>query len=83
MTTHTSYRKFNFNEFIANVLRDNMDMIIFDLRGCGGCWRPKTSYFGAHFGTLTQHSVHPSVPNWPIHLKVANALTTHHERVSI
>ena len=25
-----------FNEFVANVLRDNMGMIIFDLRGCGG-----------------------------------------------
>ena len=31
-----------------------MGMIIFDLRGCGGCLRPKTSYLGAHFGTLTQ-----------------------------
>ena len=31
---HTSYRKFNFNEFIANVLRDNMGM--FDLWGCLG-----------------------------------------------
>ena len=26
-----------FNEFFANVLRDNMGMIIFDLQGCGGC----------------------------------------------
>ena len=26
-----------FNEFVANVLRDNVGMIIFDLRGCGGC----------------------------------------------
>ena len=51
---HTSYRKFNFNEFVANVLRDNMGMIIFDLWGCGGCYRPKTSYLGAHFGTSTQ-----------------------------
>ena len=25
---HTSYRKFYFNEFVANVLRDNIDMII-------------------------------------------------------
>ena len=24
-------------ELVANVLRDNMDIIIFDLRGCGGC----------------------------------------------
>ena len=29
---HKSY----FNEFVANALRDNMGMIIFDLRGCGG-----------------------------------------------
>ena len=59
---HTSYRKFYFNEFVANVLHDNMGMIIFDLRGCGGCQRPKTSYLGAHFGNLTQRSVHPSAP---------------------
>ena len=26
-----------FNEFVPNVLRDNIGMIIFDLRGCGGC----------------------------------------------
>ena len=25
------------NEFVANALSDNMVMIIFDLRGCGGC----------------------------------------------
>ena len=37
-------------------------MIIFVLRGCGGCERPKTSYFGAHLVTLTQRSVHPSAP---------------------
>ena len=49
------------NEFVANVLRDNMVMVIFDLRGCGGCQRPKTSYLSPHFGTLTQHLVHPSV----------------------
>ena len=34
---HTSYRKIYFNEFVANVLCDNMGIIIFDLRGCGGC----------------------------------------------
>ena len=28
---HTSYRKFNANEFVAHVLRDNIGMIIFDL----------------------------------------------------
>ena len=33
----TSYRKLYFNEFVANVLLDNMGIIIFDLRGCGGC----------------------------------------------
>ena len=62
---HTSYRKIYFIEFVANVLRDNMGMIIFDLRGCGGCQRPKTSYLGAHFGTLTQCLVHPSAPVLP------------------
>ena len=29
--SHTSYRKFNFNEFVANVLCDNMGMIILRL----------------------------------------------------
>ena len=37
LTFTYSYRKFYFYEFVANVLRDNMDMIIFDLQGCGGC----------------------------------------------
>ena len=32
-----TYRKFDFNEFVASVLRDNLSMISFDLRGCGGC----------------------------------------------
>ena len=27
----------NFNEFVANVLCDEMGMIIFDLQGCRGC----------------------------------------------
>ena len=36
-TVQLKYRKFDLNEFVANVLRDNMGMIIFDLRGCGGC----------------------------------------------
>ena len=44
-----------FNESVANVLRDNMGMIIFDLGGCGGCYRLKTSYLGAH---LAQRWVH-------------------------
>ena len=30
-------QKICFNEFVANVLHDNMGMIIFDLQGCGGC----------------------------------------------
>ena len=34
---HKSHTKIYFNEFVANVLRDNMGMIIFDLWGCGGC----------------------------------------------
>ena len=34
---HTSNTKVYVNEFVANVLHDNMGMIIFDLRGCGGC----------------------------------------------
>ena len=38
---HTSHRKFCFYEFVANVLCDHMGMIIFDLRGCGGCYSPK------------------------------------------
>ena len=58
----TSYWKYNFNEFVANILHDNMGMIIFDLWRCGGWWRPKTSYLSAHFGTLTFCSFHPSVP---------------------
>ena len=59
---HTSYRKFYFHEFVSNASYDNMDIIIFELGGCGGCQRPKTPYLGAHFGTLSQSSVHPKVP---------------------
>ena len=51
-----------FHEFVANVLRDNMGMIIFDLWGCGGCYWPKTPYLDEHFGTLNQSSVHPTAP---------------------
>ena len=36
---HTSHPKVYFNEFVANVLRDNIGIVIFDL---WGCWRPKT-----------------------------------------
>ena len=37
MWKHTSHTKVYFNEFVANVLHDNMGMIIFDFRGCWGC----------------------------------------------
>ena len=59
---HTSYRKFDTNEFVQNSLCCNMGIIIFDLRGCGGCYRSKTSHLDTHFGTLIQHSVHPTAP---------------------
>ena len=39
---HASHKKVNFNEFVANVLRDDMGIIVFDLRGHGGCLMPKT-----------------------------------------
>ena len=55
LTNRTFYRKFNFNELVANLLHDNTSMIIFDLQGCGGCQRPKTS-------SLTQCLVHPTAP---------------------
>ena len=29
-----------------NVFRDNIGIVIFDLRGHGGCWRPKTPLRG-------------------------------------
>ena len=38
---HTSYRKFDFNEFVQNSLCCNMGMVVFDLRGYGDCQRPK------------------------------------------
>ena len=34
---HTSHTKVYFNEFVANALRDNIGIVIFDLRGHGGC----------------------------------------------
>ena len=34
------------NEFVANVLHDNMGMVIFDLRPHEGCQRPKTPLGG-------------------------------------
>ena len=36
----------HFNEFVAIVLRDNIGILIFDLRGHGGCQRPKTPLGG-------------------------------------
>jgi hypothetical protein len=51
---HTSYRNFYFHEFAANVLRDNMCIIIFDLQGCGG----QTHHILAH----TQRLVHLTAP---------------------
>ena len=39
---HTSHKKIYFNEFVANVLPDVIGIFIFDLRGHGGCQRPKT-----------------------------------------
>ena len=61
-SNHTFHTKVYFNEFVVNALHDNMGMIIFDLCGCGGCKRPKTSYLEAHFGTLTQCLIHPTAP---------------------
>ena len=46
---HTSHKKFYFNEFVANVLRDVIGIFIFDLRGHGGCKRPKTSLRGQKY----------------------------------
>ena len=45
-SNHTSHTKVYFNEFVVNVLRDNIGIVIFDLRGHGGCWRPKTPLRG-------------------------------------
>ena len=33
---HASNKKFYFNEFVANVMRDVIGIVIFDLRGRGG-----------------------------------------------
>ena len=52
-------QNFFFNEFAANVLRDNMGMtseVVEAVRG------QKISYLGAHFGTLIQRLVHPTAP---------------------
>jgi hypothetical protein len=34
---HTSHIKVYFNEVFANVLRDDIGIVMFDLRGHGGC----------------------------------------------
>ena len=41
-SNRASHTKLYFNEFVANVLRDNIGIVVFDLRGHEGCWRPKT-----------------------------------------
>ena len=46
---HTSNKKIYFNEFVANVLRDVIGIVIFDLRGHGGCQRPKTPLGGQNY----------------------------------
>ena len=43
---HTSHTNVYFNESVANVLRDNICIVIFDLWGHRGCWRPKSSLRG-------------------------------------
>ena len=54
---HIHYRKFYFNEFVANVLRDNMGIIIFDLWNVEAVRGQKH-----HISPHTQCSVHPKVP---------------------
>ena len=39
---HTSHTKVYSNEFVANVLRDKIGIVVIDLWGYGGCQRPKT-----------------------------------------
>ena len=36
-SNHASHTKVYFNEFVANVMRDDIGIVIFDLRGHGGC----------------------------------------------
>ena len=56
---YTSYRKCYFYKFVANVLHNNMGIIISYLRVCRGSQRQKTSYLD---GTLTQCPFHPTAP---------------------
>ena len=46
---HTSHKIFYFNEFVTNVFRDVIGIFIFDLRGHGGCQRPKTPLRGQNY----------------------------------
>ena len=46
MRNHTSHTKVYFNEFVTNVLRDDIGIVSFDLRGHGGCLRPNTPFEG-------------------------------------
>ena len=41
-----SHTKVYFNEFVANVMHDNIGIVNFDLWGHGDCWRPKTPLGG-------------------------------------
>ena len=54
----TSHTKVYFNEFVANVLRDNMGMIILTFKIVETVRGQK--HLVTHFGTLTQCSDHPS-----------------------
>ena len=83
LPNHTSYRKFYFNEFVANILRDKMGMIIFDLRGCGGCQKPKTSYIGAHLGSMFGSSHSTSSAYQRFHQEMRSVMTLSLHSVSI
>ena len=48
-SNYTSHTKVYFNEFVANVVHDDIGIVIFDLRGHGGCKRPKTSLRGQKY----------------------------------
>ena len=60
-SNHTSHTKVYFNEFVANVLRDNIGILIFDPHA-HRLLEAKHHTATAHFGTLTQRLVHPTVP---------------------
>ena len=38
MVSITAYRKFNLDEFVANFFLDNLGILVFDLKGSGGCY---------------------------------------------